>query len=439
MAQTEFIQRSNNARRLTVLVGPALIAAGIGLGLKFIGGAPPVREAAAESQGSQAEPAEASAPQPLQAPEFGAPVAAPVPQRDEAVPPPARPARTVRRPARPAELTPLVQQLFPGLTNLDLSQGITREQAAEFRQGFQALAAQGAPAVAGIREFLDRNLDLGFGGEAAESAGAASLCAGLLDTLGQIGGPEALALSRQVLQTTADPLEIALAARNLEEAAPGQYTQDVVDAAREALGALTPNPGTNVDAAPLFQVLETYGGTAVAEDLAKAAAEWNYYGPIALAGLPSGQGIPALIQLAQDPAGLQTGNNKFALQMLAQVASQYPDAAAALVELAGRNQITDGAWPSIGGGLGGDQYRFARQLPQNTPAVEPGSAATISTSAGGNQTFYGVPLPADGSAPDLNQRLAVIEQLLTASVNNPAAANALQQARARLSGGAPAR
>jgi hypothetical protein len=305
-------------------------------------------------------------------------------------------------------------QLFPGLTNLDLT-------------------------VAAIHEFLDRNLDLAFGGEAAESAGAASLCAGLLDTLGQIGGPEALALSRQVLQNTADPLEIALLTRNLEETAPGQYTQEGVNAAREALSALTQNQVTNVDAAPLFQVLQTYGGAAVAEDLAKAAPEWNYYAPIALADLPSGQGIPALIQLAQDPAGLQTGNSKFALQMLAQVASNYPDAAAALVELAARNQITDVAWRSIAGGLGGDQYQFASQFPQNTPAVEIGSSATISSSAGGNQTFYGAPLPADGCAPDLNQRLSVIAQLLAASVNNAAAVNALEQARAKLSGGVPAR
>jgi hypothetical protein len=257
--------------------------------------------------------------------------------------------------------------------------------------------------------------------------------------LRQIGGPEALGLSRQVLQNTADPLEIALATRNLEEAAPGQYTQEAVNSARDALSALTQNQVTNVDAAPLFQVLQIYGGAGVVEDLAKAAPEWNYYAPIALAGLPSGQGIPALIQLAQDPTGLQTGNNKFALQMLAQVASNYPDAAAALAALAAGNQVTDAAWRSIAGGLGGDQYQFARQFPQNTPAVESGSSATLSTSAGGNQTFYSVPLPADGSAPDLNQRLAVIDQLLAASVNNSAAASALQQARARLSGGAPAR
>jgi hypothetical protein len=433
------MQHSNNARSLTAFMGVALLAAGIGLGLKFVPHAPLAPDAAVQPQGSQAESAEASASQQLQAQEPGAQVAAPVPQRQEAVQPPARPATAAVRPAQPADLTPLVRQLFPSLTNLDLSQGLTKEQAAQFQQGFQALAAQGAPAVAGIGEFLHKNLDWVFGGETAESAGAASLRAGLLDSLRQIGGPEALALSREVLQNTTDPLEIALLSRNLEEAAPGQYTQEAVDAARQALSTLAQDHVTNLDAAPLFQVLQTYGGTAAAADLAKAAPEWNYYGPIALAELPSGQGIPALIQLAQDPAGLETGNNKFALQMLAQVASKYPDAAAALVDLAGHNQITDGTWLSIGGGLSGDQYQFARQFPQNTPAVAPGSPATISTSAGGNQTFYGVPLGSDGSAPDLSQRLAVIDQLLAAGANNPAAVSALRQARARLAGGVAAR
>src|ERR1019366_2988033 len=108
--------------------------------------------------------------------------AVPVPQSKEALQPPARPARTVRRQAKPADLTPFMGQLFPGLTNLDLSQGMTREQGAHLREGFQALAVQGAPAVEAIHEFLDKNMDLAFGGEAAESAGAASLCAGLLDT-----------------------------------------------------------------------------------------------------------------------------------------------------------------------------------------------------------------------------------------------------------------
>jgi hypothetical protein len=433
------MQQTNHARLLAALTGLVLLAGGVGLGLKFLGRAPPSPEAALDSRASQAESSEASTPQPPPALAAGPQAGAPARQRKEAVEPSGRPAAIAKRPAQPAELAPLVRQLFPGLTNLDLSHGITGEQAVQFRQGFQALAAQGAPALPAIREFLDRNLDLAFGPEAADSAGAASLRAGLLDALRQIGGPEALDLSREVLRNTTDPLEIALLARNLEEAAPGQYTQEAVDAARNALATLVQDHATNVDAAPLFQALQTYGGTAVTEDLARAASQWNYYAAIALADLPSGQGIPALIQLAQDPAGLETGANKFTLQMLAQVACKYPDAAAALVELAARNQITDAAWLSVAGGLGGDQYQFSRQLPQNTLAVPPGSSATISTSAGGSQTFYGVPLSADGPAADSNQRLAVIDQLLAASANNPAAVAALQRARANLTGAAPAR
>ena len=36
--------------------------------------------------------------------------------------------------------------------------------------------------------------------------------------------------------------------------------------------------------------------------LKQAVTKWNYYATAALAGLPNGAGIPALIQLAQDPA-----------------------------------------------------------------------------------------------------------------------------------------
>src|SRR6266478_1119411 len=202
---------------------------------------------------------------------------------------------------QPADLSPYLRQLFPGLTGLDLIHGsITEEQASQLKQGFQALAAQGAGAIPAIREFLDKNLDLSFGKENAEAAGAPSLRVGLLEALRQIGGPEAIGLSRQVLQTTTVPLEFAQVARNLEEAAPGQYSQEILGAARSALSAISQAQLNNVDVAPFFQAMQTYGGAGVDDELRQAASQWNYYGAMALAGLPSGQGIPALIQIAQD-------------------------------------------------------------------------------------------------------------------------------------------
>jgi hypothetical protein len=120
------------------------------------------------------------------------------------------------------------------------------------------------------------------------------------------------------------------------------------------------------DAGPLFQVLQTYGDASVAADLEKLVPKWNYYATMALAALPFGEGIPSLIRLAQDPAGAETGRSQLPLQMLAQVSPQYPDGATALLEMARQNQIPEIAWRAIAAGLGGNQYQFARQLPQNT-------------------------------------------------------------------------
>ena len=336
-------------------------------------------------------------------------------------------------PAQPIDPTPYARQLFPGLSNLDLSHGpVTREQAAQLKQGFQALTAQGAGALPAIRRFLEQNVDVSFGKDGAESAGVPSLRAGLLESLRQIGGPEALTASRQVLQTTADPLEIALVARELEETAPGQYRQDSLDAARLALAQAAEGKLELKDPSLLFQVLQDYGDATVVADLEKLVPQWNYYATLALAGLPSGEGIPALVRIAQDAASAETGRYKLALLMLAQVSSQYPAAGAALVDMARQGQIPDDAWRQLVAGFGNRQYQFARQLPQNT--LPPGALAETGASGMGAtiQTFYSAPLPPDAAAASTSQRLALIDHLLTAT-SNQAAVQALQQARARLS------
>src|SRR5439155_14186925 len=143
--------------------------------------------------------------------------------------------------------------------------------------------AQSASGIPAIRRFLEQNVDVSFGKDGAESAGAPSLRAGLLESLRQIGGPEALALSRQVLQTTADPLEIALVARDLEEMAPGQYRRDVLDAARQTLAQAAEGNLDVKDPSLLFQVLQSYGDAGAVADLVKLVPQWNYYATLALA------------------------------------------------------------------------------------------------------------------------------------------------------------
>jgi hypothetical protein len=61
--------------------------------------------------------------------------------------------------------------------------------------------------------------------------------------------------------------------------------------------------------------------------------------------------------------------------------------------------------------------------------------AGTSTIGGKSERFYSLPLGSDGSAPDVAQRLAIIDQLLSAVSGNPAAVEALNQARSKLSPG----
>jgi len=56
------------------------------------------------------------------------------------------------------------------------------------------------------------------------------------------------------------------------------------------------------------------------------AKQWNYYAVIALAQLPDGAGVPSLIRMAQEENGYGP------LQMLAQLASDNPDARTALLD-----------------------------------------------------------------------------------------------------------
>jgi hypothetical protein len=329
------------------------------------------------------------------------------------------------------------EELVAQIVQVDVSRGaFTQAQAQQFKQSLQQLAAQGAAAIPAIRAFLEKNQDVNFGLASAPLAGVPTVRAGLLDALRQMGGPEALDLSRQVLKSTSDPLEIAMLAQNLEQAEPGQHAQEAVDSAKALLDQVAQGVITNVDVGPLFQVLQTYGGTTAAVDLEKLVPRWNSYALMALAGLPSGQGVASLIQIAKDSIAAGGGQSSFPLQMLAQLAPQYPDAATALLDFANQSQIPDRAWSRIGEGFAGDQYQFTRNLPDSTFAARTSSGLKTYHLVDGNQNYFSTPVSASGSVPDLGQRLNWLDQLLAASSSNPTAVQALLQARERL-GGAP--
>ena len=326
-----------------------------------------------------------------------------------------------------------MRQLVATLTNLDFSRGpITPEQAQQWKQSLQALIRHGAPAVPAIRDFLEQNQELNFAAvSGGELLGQSSLRAALIDALQQIGGPEATAVMLQTLQTTALPSEIALLARILDQEAPGQYRQETLSAVTEALAMAEKGQLAGWDVGVLFQVLQNRGDATTAAALTQLQSKWNYYATMTLAALPGGEGVPSLIRQAQDVSPGAGGKSGLAIQMLAQIATEYPDAGAALIEQAKANQIPDNAWRKIAAGLAGDQYQIGMPPELSAGARTLPGLKTYHVESG-NQNFYSLPLDANLPGDQISQRLALIDQLLAAT-SNPAAAEALQNARALLS------
>ena len=327
-----------------------------------------------------------------------------------------------------ASISGPAQEIIDRFRRMDLGRApITAAEAEAIRQNISALAAQGPSAVPALRAFLARNQDIGFEeSNGRNGVGYASLRTGLFDALKQIGGPEAQAVLADTLRTTGDAAEIGWLARTLEEQAPGQYRQEAVNAARDALEQVAKGQLNVKDVAPLFQVFQNYADAGALSDLAKTLPQWNYYATMALAGLPDGQGIPALVEQAQNPSG---SSRMFALQMLAQIAAQYPDAAAALTEQARSGQISDRTWNRIAMGLAGDQYQFGTSPNDNTTPSTTFPGQKGYHIANGNQNFFSTPVAADD--PLFSQRIGLIDQLLS-TISDPVGQNALKTARDEL-------
>jgi hypothetical protein len=325
------------------------------------------------------------------------------------------------------EPTPLARQLVKALTQIDLSQGpLTTEQAAQWKEGFQQLIEQGGSAVPAIQEFLEVNRDWEFG--AGNQLGFPSLRTAFLDALDQIGGPEAQGLLLWTLQTTAVPAEIARVARSLQRQAPGQFLEEIRTAVRETLAQAATGQLPGWDVGPLFQVLQNYGDASAVPDLEKNASRWNYYSALTLANLPSGAGIPALVKLAQESSG--TGPRAAALEALAQVAVQFPAAGEALVELARSGQLSEKNWFAAASALEGTRYSI-RENGVERPPIPAGSGLKSYYLARSDQRFYSIPALGGMSIEQIQQRIAIIDQMLAVNPS-AAAAEALQNARASL-------
>ena len=328
-------------------------------------------------------------------------------------------------PAALPQPTAQTRQLVSSLSLMDQAgRPMTAEEVTAWKHNLEQLVQQGATAVPAIVEFLKQNKDVDFDPDFSQASGYGSVRKAMFDALSQIGGQDAVSGTLQILQSTADPREIALLAQNLEKLAPEVYRQEAIRAAREALAMAADHKLEGSDVAPLFEVLHKFGDVNVVPDLEQGSKQWNYYSTMALAQLSDGAGIPALIQIAQNDASAK-GN---ALEMLTQLSSQYPDARAALVDMVRANKIASNFWPYLTPLLAGDQYHY-----QDTPSESslPTGKRTVSSSAYvvfGNQHFYTAPDLGSLTTEDINQRMLLIDEIQSVTTD-PAASKALQQAR----------
>jgi hypothetical protein len=230
----------------------------------------------------------------------------------------------------------------------------------------------------------------------------------------------------QFLQTVADPREIALLAQDLEKLEPGVHQQQVLSAAREALGMASEGKLPDKDVAPLFEVLQQFGGANAVADLERSANQWNYYSMIALANLPDQAGVPSLVQfgLGQGEAG--SGKHVLALQMLGQLAPQSADARTALLDAARQDKLSASDWSALAPVLAGKQMGYQNSVFGNN-LVGVSQTDLMSVTLPSNERYFTAPLGAL-TPEQISQRQALIDELVRATTD-PVGVQALQRAK----------
>ncbi len=340
-------------------------------------------------------------------------------------------------PAQAVPTTPKVEpssytrSLVTSLSELDLKTGsLTPEKLEVWKQNLATLKQQGTAALPAILEYMDKNLDLSFeAAGVATNLGAASLRMALLETITSIGGPEGLNASLQVLQTTADPKELAYLARSVDTQAPEQYREAILNAARSTLRMADAGNLPGRDVGPLFNVIQQYAGANSVPELEGLMGKYRYYAPIALADLPNGAGVPSLINMATDAKNPNQTARNAVLPLLAEVAYQSPEAKNTLISLASQGAVPYAQWVSIASVLGGSKYYIGNPSTEgggNQPGDQSWHLPSVS------QNFYTRVNP-NLTPEQINQNLNILTEVLAAT-RDPAAQELLQRSMAQLQG-----
>jgi len=310
---------------------------------------------------------------------------------------------TAPAPAAVVQSVPLTAaQLIAELALIgDDGAAVTPAQAAKFRKDLAELVRRGAASVPAIQDFLGQFTDIQYAGiNGGQQLGYASLRLSLIDALRQIGGPMAEAALLQTVQTTADPTELLALAKDLSQIAPGQYDDQIISGAQQTLQmAAAGQLGTNTAVGPAFRTLQTYNGDGTPEDAANKNPQ-QFDSAVQLANLPNGQGLPALVQMAQNSSG---SAQTVATEMIAQLAGQNSDALDTLTQMAQNGQISQSAWVQLAPILAGNQYQIDAS----------GQNYTVVNSA----TTPGI----------ISQHVAMIDSLMDLVPPGTAAAKSLQQ------------
>jgi hypothetical protein len=340
---------------------------------------------------------------------------------------------------------------------------IPPEFGTEINQTLADLVRYGDEAVEAIRALLnaqDDDNDTGLSGLYGVDPHAARLR--LINALDLIGSRKALDTLVHTLHSTTQPTEIALLAKSVEAHAPGEYREDILTAAQATLGLTAANLKEvsrmlgNIQ--PLLTVYAAYGDAATVPDLEAAWSRLPAFSTVALGGLPDGAGINSLIQFVNDPKVPERRKN-FPVQILAQASRIYPDVGETLVAMAKAKQLTGPAWAALAMALGGTETVLRTSIPvQSTARSVPGqsvlgaeeknpaglgSAVQIlyqpapSVAPSGSEPSlaylnYNSKAPATWTDAEIDQQLALIDQLLATEPSSDAVA-ALRKAHQSLS------
>ena len=334
--------------------------------------------------------------------------------------------------------TPNSTQVVDALTiSVTGDRPLTRENVTQWKADLADLVSQGEEAFPAIWEYLNSFEDAVFLPADARALGYPSSRMALLDAVQQIGGDEAIELSLQMLEATADPKEIAFLAKMLAEQETNEEAREAaIAAAREVLDMVksgeidTEEDEERVDVGPLFEVLHKYGDDRVVADLQQATGEYRYYASIALANLPDGAGIPALIDMAKGDNELPSSVRSQALVMLAQVSTQSEAARTTLVKAAQSNQIPEFYWNHIASSLAGATYRLETEDTTETTS-NASKNRKFHHIEGTNQNFITDSSGVDWSEEEIDERLDLIDELLAVN-SSPKAVELLRKSQGEL-------